>query len=1022
MGRIPTLLNRLAFVAVFLFASVCLYAQNGSVKMQLVDEKTGEPVGFVTVSLMEDGASKAYKYVLSTSEGKVEFVGVRKGTFKVKAEIMGYRTYESTVKVEGKPVDLGTVKMAEDVQVLDAAKVSAVGNPITVKKDTIEYNAASFRTTDNDMLEELLKKLPGVEVTSDGTITANGETIKKITIDGKTFFLDDPQLASKNIPAKLIEKVKVVEKKSDQAQFTGIDDGEEETVIDLSMRPGMMKGWFGNVSAGGGHDLQQTWSDGDWRYQGAAMVGRFTDKSQLSIILNGNNTNNRGFNDMAGSMMSSMRGGGMGRGGGSWGGNSGITTSWMGGANGAWTLLDGDMDLAGNYLYSGSMKSLLEKSEKITYLDNGDQLIYNNGGPESYGRNGGYGYSNTNTQGHRFGVRLEHKFSENTSILFEPQVNFGHGNYSEYSDFATDRQLAETGDIIKTNEGFNSTIGNNSNWSTSGFLLFRQKLGKPGRTFSAHVRYSFSGNKLRDALNQSLTSNYEENPDYDPSVEGSERFLISQADTINQRIGRVSNSQSINTRLSYTEPLAKGLYLEATYSYSWGRNYSKKDAFNSGLVDVFNQDSHPYNPVGEFLDKNYSSEITNISQNHNAGLNLQYQKGKLRVQAGASLQPTTTHNRTVSTRPVDTTYTVWNWAPQAMLSYEFTDNSEIRFFYRGRSSQPSTSQLMPVPDNSDPLNVSFGNPYLKPYFNHSLRGHFGYTNKQTFFSIRGRFGAGLVQNPIVNATWYGDNGAQYSMPLNGPVNGNGSIDFFLNSPIAKSNFSIMNFFRSSYSQSASYIGRSDDGHRLDMDKYYDPGTAQFNYDLFNRDFFDNGKAKEEFGEYFSTNTMQNVNFTERLSVKFSSDLVELNVGGRTTYNKSWYTVQTSQKARWNNQVTASMNWNIPGGITLASDINYNWYRGYTTPQEDEYVWNAELSKLLFKNQFTLSLKAYDILNQSKNLSITDASNYHQEIRNNTLGRYIILSLTYRFGNFGKAGQNMRRGPGGGPMGPPPHRM
>lgn len=1016
--RLSSVLTGFVIAMVLLLTAFPAYAQNVSVKMMLSDEKSGEPLGFATVSLVENGADKVYKYILSTAEGKAEFTGVKRGSFKVRVELMGYKTYEIPVKVEGKSIDLGTLAISEDVQVLDAAKVSAVGNPILVKKDTIEYNASSFKTTDNDMLEDLLKKLPGVEVGTDGTITANGETITKITIDGKTFFLDDPQLATKNIPAKIVEKVKVVEKKSDQAQFTGIDDGDEETVIDLSLRPGMMKGWFGNVQAGGGHDLQQTWSDGDWRYQGAAMVGRFTDKSQLSIILNGNNTNNRGFNDMAGSMMQSMRGGGggMGRGAGGWGGNNGITTSWMGGVNGAWTLFDGDMDLAGNYLYSGSNKSLLERSDKITYLDNGDQLIYNNGGPRSYGRNDGYGYSDTRTQGHRFGVRLEHKFSENTSIIFEPQVNFGHGDYSEYSDFTTDRMLAETGETVRTNDGFNYTFGNNSNWSTSGFLLLRQKLGKPGRTISANVRYSFSGNRLRDALNQSLTSNYEQDP-----VTG--EYVIAGEDIVNQRINSVTNSQSINARASYTEPLGHDLYLELNYNYNWARSYSDKDAYNSGNNDSFAAGWGGYAKTGETLDETYSSEITNISQNHNAGVNLQYQKGKFRAQLGASIQPTTTHNKTqTGSRPIDTTYTVWNWAPQAMLSYEFNDNSEIRFFYRGRSSQPSTSQLMPVPDNSDPLNVSFGNPYLKPYFSHSLRGHFGYTDKQTFFSIRGRFGAGLVQNPITSAIWYGDNGAQYSMPLNGPSSGNANIDFFLNAPIAKSNFSIMNFFRASYSQSASYIGKTG----FDTDKYYDSENAVFNYDKFNADFFDHSSAGSEklvFDEYFSTNTIQNVNFTERFSVKFTCDLVELNLGGRTTYNKSWYTVQTSQKARWNNQINASMNWTIPGGVTLASDLRYNWYRGYTTPQDDEYVWNAELSKLLFKNQFTLAIKAYDILNQSKNLSITDASNYHQEIRNNTLGRYIILSLTYRFGNFGQAGNGARRGPGGpgGPMGPPPGR-
>ena len=335
----------LTIVAV-LFSHIAL-AQPFTVKLRLVEEKTSEPVQFATVSITPAGTTKALRYALTDEKGEATVTRVNKGAYVVKAEIMGYKNYELQIVVS-KDVDLGTVKMAEDVLALEASKVSAVGNPILIKKDTVEYNASSFKTSDNDMLEQLLKKLPGIEVGTDGSITANGETIKKITIDGKTFFLDDPQLASKNIPAKIVEKIKVVEKKSDQAMFTGIDDGEEETIIDLKLRPGMAKGWFGNVMGGGGHDIPGAGSDmNDWRYQGAAMIGRFTDKSQLSIILNGNNTNNRGFNDIAGSMMGNMRGGrgGMGRGQGGWGGNNGISTTWMGGVNGAFTLLDGDMPM-----------------------------------------------------------------------------------------------------------------------------------------------------------------------------------------------------------------------------------------------------------------------------------------------------------------------------------------------------------------------------------------------------------------------------------------------------------------------------------------------------------------------------------------------------------------------------------------------------------------------------------------------------------------------------------------------------
>ncbi len=975
-------------VAVFaaMLAGTSAFAQGAfTVKLKLVDEKTSGPVQFATASLTPKGETSASKYVLTDDAGRAVLTKVKKGTYVFKAELMGYKAHSQELTID-KNIDLGEIRMTEDVEVLDAASVSAVGNPIVVKKDTIEYNASSFKTSDNDMLEELLKKLPGVEVGTDGSITANGETIKKITIDGKTFFLDDPQLASKNIPAKLIEKVKVVEKKSDQAMFTGIDDGEEETVIDLSMRPGMMQGWFGNVMAGGGHDVPGNGSDmNDWRYQGAAMVGRFTDKSQISVILNGNNTNNRGFNDMAGSMMQGMRGGGggMGRGMGGWGGNNGISTSWMGGLNGAFTLLDGNMDLAGSYLYNGSDSHVEEESSKVTYLEDGSRLLNDN-----------VGTNYTGSHGHRFGVRLDHKFSENTSILFEPQSNFGSGSFNEYSKFGT--YMERDGQRDSTNRGYNSNTGDNRNWTASGFLLLRQRLGKPGRTISANFRYNFSNNDL-EGFNQSLT----QVKDAESGAWGDE--------IVNQRFDQNAKSSSLSGRLVYTEPLGHDFYLEANYQYSWSKNTSYKKTYNSGSNDFMQDGLLLFDPAGENLDTRYSNDIMNRAINQRAGLNFSYQKSKLRAQLGAAINPTDTKNET--TRHVPYRRTVINWSPQAMLSYEINDNTNIRMFYFGRSAQPSTSQLLPVPDNSNPLNISLGNPNLDPYFNHNIRGMFGYTNKKTFTSVHARFGASIVEDAITNAQWYDQAGVQYAIPVNGPATGSVDGRIMVNSPFGKSDFSMFSMTFLRYNKSTSYIGTG----ALDTGKYYDPETAEFNYALFNEDFPDLGESN-----LFITNRTQTLNFTERLRFTYRNDFVEVNIGGRTRMSKSWYTMNTgNQKATWNNQADASMNWTIPGGVNIISDVRYNWYNGYSTPQKDEVVLNAEVSKLLFKNKFTLALKAYDILGQSKNLSVTDASNYHQEVRNNTLGRYIILSLTYRFGNFNGGGRRGPGGPGhGGPMGPP----
>ncbi len=986
----------ITFVAGIVSAFSLAFAQSGgTLTLSLTDSSTGEAVGFATVSLTKPGSQKPYKYALSDIKGKAVIEKVAPGKYVLKAELLGYKAVTKGIEVKGK-LDLGVVNMDPDKQTLDAASVSATGNPIVIKKDTIEYNASSFKTTDNDVLEDLLKKLPGVEVSEDGTVTANGQTISKITIDGKTFFLDDPQLASKNIPAKIIDKVKVVEKKSEQAEFTGIDDGNDETIIDLSIQKGMMNGLFGNVMAGVGHDVRKQVSgselstgNGDWRYQGAGFLGRFTDKNQLSVVLNGNNTNNRGFNDLAGSMMQGMRGGGggMGRGSRGWGPGNGITTSWMGGLNGNTSLFDGKMDLGGNYLYNNNETYVEEESKKITYLDD-HNLIYNNKGSNT-----------TNSDGHRFGVRLEHKFSENTSILFQPQVSFGQGDFNEISKFST--LTEKDGTTTKTNDGFTSNTGSNNNWRTNGFFLFRQKLGKAGRTLSFNARYNFSGNET-NGFNQSRTTTYDE---FEAAVSDS---------IINQRFNQNQDTKSLSGRLTYTEPLGKGFFVEANYEASWNRTSSTKNTFDSGVVSGFDYNNLIYNSVGEKINEVYSSEIINRYVNQRIGANFVYQKDKLRAQAGVSANPTDTHNETSGYDTYDSH--VLNWAPQAMLWYDIDDNTNVRGFYFGRSQQPSVSQLMRVTDNTNPLSVSFGNMYLKPYFNHDFRSDFRHTNKKTFLSVNAGIDGGIVKTPIVNAQWYGTNGVQYSIPVNGKDSYNGSFRIMLNTPIAKSNFSIFNMTRASYSRSSSYVGSSS----FDMSAYYEG-------DNYNAENFLADKFLEDFHSLdFPLNKLQTVGLTERFRLTYRNDIVELTAGGRTRMSKSWYTIANqSTNMTWSNQVSASMNWTVPGGLGIVADGNYNWYNGYTTDQGTQLILNAKITKMLFKDKFTLALNAYDILDQAKNLSISDSSNYHTETLNNTLGRYIVVSLTYRFGNFGgKSGGRMGHGPGGpgpGPMGPP-HRM
>ncbi len=974
-------------------------AAGPTVRVKLTDAATSEPIGFATVYVSKDGTTGKAVFALTGEDGVAVLEGVKRGKYIFKAEMMGYNAYTADVTVSDKDIDLGTVKMESDVAMLDQAVVSATANAIVVKKDTIEYNVDMFKTTDNDVLEDLLKKLPGIEVGSDGSITANGKTINKITIAGRTFFLDDPQIASKNIPAKMINKVKVLEKKSEQAEFTGIDDGEEETVLDLSVRPGMMKGWFGTVTGGGGHDLpteeQKDLGSGyDGRWQGSGMVGRFTDKSQISFIGNGNNTNNRGLQDMASSMMGQMRGGGgpgggMGGGRGMFGGSNGITTSWMGGVNANTGFGDdSDNEIGGNYMYNGSDNSVVSESTKKTFLTDQKNMLSTNTGS-----------SNTITRGHRAGAEFEWAPTKKFSLLFRPQFSYGTGSFDENSNVDTRNTFNGGAMDSLVNKSTSSSRGDNDNWSTNGRLLLRQRLGGnvKGRSISLNIDYKLSKSTIVGYNSSTTMTDY----DYD-SEELDEDDKWKTKTVVDQRYNQTQKSASLSGNLTYTEPLGKNFFLQGSYQFSWSRNESEKLTYD--------KESGFYSK----MDTAYSNQFDNNFINQNMRLSFVKQEDKYNLQIGVSGQPAKTDSKAYlfnaagSRRTYrDTSYTVWNFSPTARIEFEFSDYEFLRLNYRGQTSQPSINQLSPVPDNSNPLYITLGNPTLAPSFNHRIGLDYRRTNMKTFGSIGAMTNFTYTKDAIVNASWYTPDGIQYTLPLN--VNGpsySGMLMVMGNTPLGgrDSKFSMNSFTRFSASSALSYSG--------------------------------NGDAKT-FEEILASKALQegrttSIGINENLSFVYRNNWIETRLGGVIGYNRAWYTISTKQNAEtWNNQVTAEINGDLPWNMEVKTDGRYYIYHGYSDGyNENKFVWNAEVAQSFFNSKLTLRLKVYDILNKSQNINRTTTENYVQDSLSNTLGRYVMLSLTFKFGNFGEAGKHMpgpggRRGgmggpgAGGPPMGPPP---
>lgn len=952
---------------ILLFALVANFANIGysqvrdvKVKGVMVDSIRNEVLEFATITLYEKDSEHPMKYALSNSKGEFELAGIKAGEYLLKVEYMGFTSVEKKLTLgQQRVVDLGNLGMLEQINLLDQVVVTDLGNPVIIKKDTIEYSATAFKSTDSDMLEDLLKKLPGIEIDSDGKITAHGKEIDKIMVDGKPFFFNDPNLATKNLPAKIIDKVKVIDRMSEQSRFTGIYDGNEETIIDLTIRPGMMNGWFGNINGGYGTSN---------RYQAAGMLGNFTENYQLSLIANGNNSNNRAFSDFGGDAMRSMRnsfGGGGGRGGGirvggttfRFGGN-GITTSQMGGVNANTQTKNGKFKIGGNYFY-GSTDNLSESTtHRQTFLTDSSFISKDSTVSRNFSGD------------HRVALELEWTISENTSIIFRPNVSIGNGSFSDENKFETDGVLG-----TPINKGSSHSFGDSYSRGTGGDLHFRQRLGKPGRTFSISVNYNFSERELY-GTNQSELNSFKINPN-NPDV------IITNSQGVDQEYQLHSNSLSMGARASYTEPLGYNYFMELAYRYNHSVNSSDKKAYN------FDETTQEYS----IEDEEYSNSYTNTFISQVAEINLLKNEEKYNYTVGFNVQPSFTES--VGLDAGDIRRSVVNYSPSAMFNYRFSQERSLRLDYRGTTSQPSLTQLQPVPDNSNPLYIPMGNPDLLPQFNHRLYATLRNSNRAAYRSLNFILGGNYYMDRIVNATIYDAEGVRYTIP----VNTSGSYSLFsnvmYNTPVGGTKkFNLSSLTRISLNGGVNYNAIRDEGS-------VDPSLS----------------IDELLADAIKNRTTS-LSLTENLRLTYRGEKMESSIGGRASYSYAWYTIEGNiRPATWNNSLFYYMNWTLPGGLNFMTDINYQFYIGYDDDiNKPATIWNLELAKLLFKNKATLGVRVYDVLNQARTLYRNINDNFIEDSSNNTLQRYIMVNFIYRFGKFGKdsvSGRTPGMGPGGG---------
>lgn len=939
----------ICFLALLLGAWTSI--QSAVIKGRSVDETEALPG--VSVQLFTIPDSTRVSYATSGVDGSFTLKNISKGHYRLLLSMTGMENVEKNIEIEknDQVVNLGDLKMIVSATLLKEAVVTAVKAAVVAKQDTIEFNADSYHTAPNATVNDLLKKLPGVEVDQDGSIKSNGKSVTKILVNGKEFFGDDPQMATKNLPSNMVDRVQVVDRKSDLARLTGVDDGEEETVINLTVKKDMNNGWFGNAKAGYGTDE---------RYTGSFVINRFFNGNQITLLGGGNNINERGFSD---------RGMGMFRGGRS----GGINTTQQFGINFN-VGKDEKFRVGGNILYSHSDQSVLTKSERQNILPT-DNTIQTSG---SHSRDKGNNISSD--------FRIQWNIDEYNTLDFRPsfRVNFRNSLSNDSS------KLFQNDDLrTPIRSSLNSQFNKGTNWSTGGNLIFNHKVAShPGRSFSLQANYSFSDNRQKSTSWSDIIYYLIQEGDNDDATDDSYfRFLDNH-----------TWSNSIRGRLTWTEPLGdskNGNFMNIAYNirYQW----NNADQYTYNLPKPNNPENfiipeYSSLPEGAVLDEVLSNSFRNNYFNQELQAGYKRVTKAYTIDLGMLLTPSMSKSIDLinSARNIPERWT-WNVAPYARLRYRFGKQTSLRADYRARTSQPSMSQLQPVADESDPLNVKQGNPNLKPTFTQSINIHFNDYRTSTQQALFMMLNASIAQNTIISKTTI--------EPLTRKrfttyTNANGNFNIFgmamMNRPFRNRKWRFNVRMNARYAASPGYIN-----------------------DDFNRS--------------------GNLNLSPGAGLTFSSDIFQISVNPNYSYQ-----LITNSLAGQKDRETQSVGfWSdaslyLPFGLQLNTDLRFSNSYGYSAGFNSKtWLWNAELSySFLNDKSLTISAKAYDLLGMTRNISRSNTYDYIQDTQYNNLTRYFMVSLTWNFNTLkkkgrGPTGEEMNfdgRGRHGGPMGPPPGGM
>lgn len=890
------------------------WAQKFIVTGQVLDTlKQGVPSA--TVMLLQAKDSSLVNFAATDARGVFEMRNVSKGNYQVKVTFVGMTPIVRTITTGTEStIDVGRLMLEPLNKQLDDLVIVGEKAPVTVKRDAIEFNAGSFKTKANANVEDLLKKLPGVEVDTDGTVKAQGEQVQRVTVDGREFFGRDPKLATRNLPADAVDKVQVFDKKSDQAVFTGIDDGQREKTINLELKEEKRHGAFGNLMAGAGDNQ---------RFQAKGSVNKFGKGQQLSFLGMGNNINEQGFSiddfmNFTGGSQQMMGGGNVNIqiGGGNSNGvplnnggrQNGLMTNYAGGVNFNQDLSK-KTQLTSSYFYNRLDQKITKQTHRINYLPNDSTYLYDENAAQL----------NTNDN-HRVTLNVDHKIDSANSIKVSNNLAY---STSEQHANTQGQTTTVPGNLINQSDRINSNLQTSYNLNSS--LLYRHRFNKRGRSISTNLTLGLSETESNGNL-QSTNEYFNTVP---------EKQTILQTNT------QSTGNQSYGITVSYIEPLGGRKYLEPTYSLRTNLNQVDRQVFDhaSGTPVLNLQLTNKYN--------------SNYLYNR-PGLNFRLNRQKFNLSAGVSYQNTRlTGNLITRNQTIDRTFE--NTLPSAHFNYDFSNFKHLRMDYETAMQEPSIQQLQPVVDNSDPLNLSVGNPELKPAYQHRITSNFVTFDPGKFINFFGFVTATYTTNNIVYSQSVSDKLVRLTKPVNvkDNVNLTGNFNFGFPLKVIKSRFNV--------------------GPTLT----YNRGINVLN-------------------ERESSTLQQNVGGAVRYNFTYK-EIVTIDLSANLSHQETRYEGNSlNNQVYFNKTYSAETNINFLKNYQFNGSFDYFIYNSQTTSYNKTIpLLNLAISRFLLKNKTgELKFSVNNLLDQSLSVTQSATANYLQQQVTNNLGRYFMVSFTY----------------------------